>query len=404
MAGDCALNKVPKVKMVREELFRAPRLPAGQDICDLFTFEIGKATFLLITTLCQDRTQAGLNRLFRLSHQSFDPEPILTLEMHHPRNVALGPESSQGRWLWIADHGLDAPPFPGGHCSLYWISESGAVEEKTDPLLEALAFSFDGCIWEDPKARHTYLYQSNIGSVSPRLFRWKNRGDELEDLSTALPQNLLSRKDRYLVSRLLEVDSEAAYLFLGGDYSCPSQTPLATDAIMKIPFDGPVQLNMEATPPRMRANTWSTVEALTFDQGPEKALLTITHDFGFKEGFAEILVLQNNQRLKRHRHALPLPSLAGKETWISRAAIGDWDKDGQKDFVFYLRASAGSFNDSLNNLFLLRQHTNGPMEFIECVDRGFSSHFVGGFFVENELFQLRYDGVCEHTRFVPAEL
>jgi hypothetical protein len=385
-----------------EELFHAPP-PPDQPICDVFAFSLGKFTFVLVTGLCLDREKPALARLFRLESTPpylFDPEPVLTLSLFHPRNIALSPERDRARWMWIADHGPDHPPFPGGHSPLFRIHESGLVERRDDPLLARPEFSFDGALWESPGGHELYLYQCNTGVSSPRLLRWQGAEGGAMDLSERLPRPLLEKQERYLVSKVVKTDVLGVELFLGADYSCRSAPCLERDLILRIPFEGPARPARHALPPRLKDRTWSTVEALPMQRSPggPDSLLAIYHDLGFTEGTAEVLDFAGG-RLKRSRARLPLPSLAGERTWIARAAVGDFDGDGRKDIVLYLRSTDGAFPLSRNNLFLLRQNAAGRFEYALCQDTGSEAHFPGGFFVGDQLIQVRCDGRFQRTWF-----
>jgi hypothetical protein len=293
-------------------------------------------------------------------------------------------------------------PFPGGCCPLFLINEKGQVKEKRDPLLERLEFSFDGCIWENPATRDLFLYQSNIGQFSPKLFRWRSEDSPGEDLSSLLPSELVNREERFLVSRILTNDAIGTDIFLGGDYSCESQTKYGNDSVLRIGYSGQIERARDLFPPRLKDATWSTVEVKPFARNPtgDLALLVITHDFGFNEGAAEVLNLSHDRKaFIRPDRPLPLPSLEGTRSWIARAAIGDLDGDGRADIVLYLRSKDGPFPESSNNLMLLRQNKQGEFDYASCQASGYDTHFAGGFFLSGRLIQLRYDGLFEETRF-----
>lgn len=397
-----AWRKTQVAKLDRTELFKLPDWPRDQIMSDLYSFKIGQHVFLILTMLCEDRKRPGLTQIFRMSGNppfTFDPKPIAVFEFFHPRNIAITPEKDGARWLWVADHGEDFPPFPGGCSPLYRIYEDGRIEVKEDPELSQPEFSFDGCLWADASGRGLFLYQCNIGSSRPRLLYWSSLDEEAENLSHLLPQALVNGKERFLISRLIKQDENGVDLFLGADYSSPYQLTFDRDSLLRIGYDGEIERLEDAVPPRLRDKTWSTVESCLFRKTKDNdpSLLVITHDFGFTEGAVEILDIKSSQ-LERG-DSLPMPSMKGTQSWIARAAIGDVDGDGRNDIVLYLRATQGPYHDPQSNYVLLRQEANGQFAYATCQARGQDTHCVGGFFIGDRLIQLRYSGWFEEVSF-----
>lgn len=396
--------------VVRKDLAQIPPYPSGHqaDVSELFSFSVGVTKFLMVATICRDPNQRSPTWLFKLgsdSTQELKLELIHTLALFHPRNLAVGPEvkvgHERGRWLWIPDHGPDVPPYPMAAGPLFWVSENGEIEMKNDLLIDQVAFAFDGCIWANPENGDLFLYQCNIANTAPRLLRWKDPKKPMDDLSFRLPSELRVKREKYLVSRILSQDSEGVEIYLGADYSFEGQHTMERDLILRIPFQGVIERKAVDIPPRLKDKTWSTVEALPFSQSPQgqRSLLALYHDFGFKQGAAEVLTVGDQNQLTRSTVPLPLPSLAGKNVWIARAAIGDLSRSGHADIVLYLRATEGEFKFASTNLMVLRQNPSGGFSYASCQEGLLAHYYVGGFFWGDRFVQLRFDGVFESTRF-----
>jgi len=223
-------------------LFRLPEYPRDELPMDIFHFQIGGWVFFLVTAInMSSRAKPALSKIFRIhSADLLDADRakanfrlIKEIETYHPRNLAVGPEFGGARWIWIADHGADEPPFPGHWSPLYQVFEDGSVITHDDPLLRDKKFSFDGAIWANPKDRTHWLVQANIGTTQPRLLRWDGGTGSLEDVSASLPEGWRDARQKFLITRRFEKETEGARLYLGADTSGPSAHPFAEDRIMR---------------------------------------------------------------------------------------------------------------------------------------------------------------------------
>lgn len=396
----------------RQTLIQIPVLPRGQPPMDLLHFRIGDFVFLVVTELSVDK-DGDFSRVFRMLDRepwTIDPEPILTLPTFHPRNIAVGPEINGARWIWIADHGVDIPPYPGASSLLYRIHEDGSVERHNDPLLCEKNFSFDAAIWANPINGEHWLYQSNIGNTKVRLFKWDGEFGRISDFTNLLPEVLCETKRKFLVSRIISVNTNGVSLYMGADTSDTQMRGYESDAILDFCYDGYIAFRTGTpVPPRLKDPSWSTVEVEmeSFDQGANSDLLVLSHDHDFREGKAEILWRTPDGRFERSGSPLPIPSLFGEETWIARAAIGDVDRDGMMDVVLYLRPTVTWKNKPLNNVLVFRNCGNRRFENVSEEFSPGAGYFVGGFFGgvdRSNWIQLSSEGNIEVIRFKESNL
>ncbi|MGZ3688023.1 MAG: hypothetical protein ACXVBW_06975, partial [Bdellovibrionota bacterium] len=294
-------------------------------------------------------------------------------------------------------------PFPGGCSSLYRVHEDGKVEPFDPPLLRERRFSFDGAIWANPESGDHWLYQSNIGSAPhPVWMKW-DKHRNVTDLSAGLPQELHLGKRKFLVSRAVFPGEREMSLFMGVDTSGGGSDVLESDLILTLREDGTAGFDPDIRlPARLLDPTWSTVElaAEDYDGDGRIDLLLLYHDRDFREGIAEILwSTGKGSRLKRNSARLPIPPLAGEETWIARAASGDLFRDNRIHIALYLRPSRA---DTSRNLIFLRNRGERKFEDVTSLIGLGGERFVGGFFAgadRSHWIQLTYGGLVEAFRF-----
>jgi hypothetical protein len=393
----------------RHTIFQLPPLPQGQHPMDLLHFKVGEFVFLVVTALnVSSRVDPSLTRIFRMLDRepwTVDPEPILTVEAFHPRNIAIGPEIKGARWIWLADHGIDFPPYPGASSPLYRIHEDGRVESHDDPVLKQQCFSFDGAIWSHPVSGEHWLYQSNIGGSKIRLLKWDGEFGKVSDVSNLLPTHSKDSKRKFLVSRIIGKNEKGVSIFLGADTSDPKiRNNYEADEILDFGWSCAFRKG-NPLPPRLMDSSWSTVEAICedFDKPGSGDLLVLCHDYAFREGTAEILWKTPSGNFERSDIKLPVLLGDGKEeAWVARAAIGNVSRSDKLDIVLYWRATSAWKEKGRNNIIVLRNCGNRRFRDISEEFSFGPGYFTGGFFTgedKSNLIQLNHFGRIEILNF-----
>jgi hypothetical protein len=356
---------------------------------DFLDFRVGSQIFLFISAINEKRDQPALCRIFKLVQEPelrLDPKPIFSKLYFHARNVAVMQSTDQSAWFWVADHGIDIRPFPGGHSPLFQIFADGSVIEYKTPLLEIDQFSFDGCIWSHPQDGSTWLFQCNIGRNPPRLLRWVNHPQDMTDESFLLPQVLQDQSRRFLVSRVLEASEKRIVIYLGNDDSLenPVQS-FPKDALLEISWCSDehtrnlkVQINEDVLPDRPRDPSWSTVEFLRRSD----LWLLLTHNRGWSEGAAAVYKVCFKDQSFYRIQIRDFPDLATTKHWVARAAISP----SARSIILYLRNAAGTpIQGSTNNTLWLQNSSTTDQLFKSNKAEFGSGYYVGGFFLTDDV-------------------
>ena len=113
--------------------------------------------------------------------------PVDTLNTVHPRNVPFGDLNADGLPdMFIADHGWDAPPFPGEQNRLYLSRPGGGWRDATSELPRLSDFSHSAAIGDIRGLGTPDIVVGNIVSILPYVLL--NDGDETFSLDrSSLP-------------------------------------------------------------------------------------------------------------------------------------------------------------------------------------------------------------------------
>ena len=145
-----------------------------------------------------------------------------------PRRIVVADFNNDGRPdIFIADHGYDAPPYPGGQSRLLLSTPDGHYVDSSGNLPQQLAFTHSATAADIDGSGHVALYLGNIGRQPPQLLLNDGSGHftissgRLPSAQTDLSVNT------YVSSQFVDVNGDSCPdLVLGSDQGNQSQVLL----------------------------------------------------------------------------------------------------------------------------------------------------------------------------------
>ncbi|MCC2547120.1 FG-GAP-like repeat-containing protein [Hymenobacter sp. BT175] len=255
-----------------------------------------------------------------------------TSTMVHPRDFAVADFNGDNRAdLFIADHGTDVMPFPGGQNRLYLQNSGGQLVEAASNIPAIDDFSHHVAVADVDNDGDQDLYVCNIYNqqrVGPRLLL-NNGAGQFTVNTSRLPARIASMTDVYMASRFADIDRDNDQdLVLGAldGSGLPNDLILLNDGAGNF-VPGP------ALPNRYGGPTWGTVAISVFDvnndQWPDLLLSTLNQ---YQTCQLQLLVNNRNGTFTDYTARIP-QSWPTTNAWIKWIETADFNNDGWTDFV-----------------------------------------------------------------------
>ena len=160
----------------------------------------------------------GAGNFVKATKEVFADTPLVTTSA---RDWSIEDFNGDGRAdLFIADHGQDHDPFPGGQSLILIQNENGQLIDETQTRLpQMLAFTHSVATGDIDRDGDIDIYMGNIWSsvqIGPRFYINDGNGFFIED-TTRIPGEMTRLERKFTASLLLDVDQNGDLdLVLGG--------------------------------------------------------------------------------------------------------------------------------------------------------------------------------------------
>ncbi len=255
----------------------------------------------------------------------------------HPRDFTVADFNGDNRNdLFIADHGTDLSPFPGGQNKLFFQNSSGQlIESSAGNIPTQLDFTHNTCSADIDNDGDQDLYVCNIygnTQVGPRLLI--NNGTGGFTVNTAkLPANIVNLTDVYMASRFTDIDNDGDKdLILGAI----DNSGLVQDAVLINNGAGTFTLAPNALPNRYGNANWGTVSIAAADinnDGYNDLIMSTLYQYQNCE--LQLLVNNRNGTFSDSTQNIT-QNWPTTNAWIKWVETADFNNDGWMDFVVAL--------------------------------------------------------------------
>lgn len=312
---------------------------------------------------------------------TFPPEAV----HFHARNGATLPGARVPSFL-IADHGLDADPFPGGVSTLYELI-SGKWEGKK--LFPQLAFHFDVAVTGNIIPDSYLAAFTNLNQPHSTLSKISKTG-EIIPIDIPLPEDLSFHN--YMTLKFVDLNKDGIdELLVGG------RGEGAKNSILEF-SNGRFQYT-SVQPPPPKFGGWESVmlEACDLDGLGNMDLIILSHDKSITQGAIEILRLGSGgyTPLKLPPEIDCLWQVPGQ--WIHRVKPVNAFHSTRKDLLLTLRRSDYGVPHDFEQVILLKNEGNGIFSWPRRRDSFLKTLVLGADVVVNDegkpnLLVINFDG------------
>lgn len=274
----------------------------------------------------------------------------------HPRHLTFTDiNGDKKNDIWIADHGKDYPPYPGGFPSLF-ISNGVTFDDKSS-LVEASkpAFSFfsdagDIDVDGNPELLLVNAKKTTPG-VSPQLFKLQN--GRFKVIKNALPE----LEHSYLTGIFLDYDLDGDLdLFLGGLEAFSGHSNSLDDLLLI--NDGKGTFKVQEKLPRKEplwGTTFVTTVDLDLDGRPD--IVSSIYPEGSKRGDVQVRLNTSSgwQEIQIPFYQKNIPF----DFFVSSISVGDFSGSKLPDILIILRSGAGAKQNNFQKVRYYEQSSVG---------------------------------------------
>ena len=252
-----------------------------------------------------------------------------------PRDFAVDDFNGDNKTdLFIADHGTDISPFPGGQNRLFLQNGSGnLVESSIGNIPMVLDFTHNIAVADIDGDNDIDVYLCNLGNqnnTGPRLLINNGNGQFTVNTSN-LPSNIINLSPQYMSSRFADIDLDNDFdLILGAaDYSAVSK-----DLVLLNNGSGVFSIS-NALPQRYGGSTWGTVSIAVIDANndtwPDLIMSTL---YQYQTCQLQLLINNKNGTFSDSTQNIPQnwPTTLSN-IWIKMVKTADFNNDGWMDFL-----------------------------------------------------------------------
>jgi hypothetical protein len=252
----------------------------------------------------------------------------------HPRDFTVADfNGDQKEDLFIADHGTDVSPFPGGQNRLYLQNANGKLVESSSGNIPMITdFTHNAASADVDKDGDIDIYECNIYNqmqTGPRLLLNNGTGQFTMNVSH-IPANIANLSNKYMASRFSDIDKDGdPDLILGAN----DNSAIAKDAILKNDGTGIFTIATNALPNRYGNSNWGTVAIAVADlnnDGYDDLLMSTLYQYQTCQ--IQILINKKDGTFSDSTKNI-VQSWGTTNTWIKWIETADFNNDGWMDFV-----------------------------------------------------------------------
>jgi len=280
----------------------------------------------------------------------------------HPRAFAVADFTGDGRSdFFIADHGSDLAPYPGGQSRLLVQTADGRlVDETAARLPPGVAFTHGVAAGDIDDDGDVDVYMCNIwgaGQVGPRFYVNDGTGHFTAD-TTRIPEAISNLSERYTACAFADVDGDGDLdLVLGGHPGMGPSAPARDLALLNDGAGSFTRAPAEMMPPRYGGPTWGAVaiSVSDFDGDGWEDLLMVLVDANYGATRLQLLLHTPGGYVDASANIPQAwPTTGCDQPWVKWALPADVNNDGWMDFAttgncigphLFLNAGNGVFVD-----------------------------------------------------------
>ncbi len=265
-----------------------------------------------------------------------DDFPVFITE--HARHL-IPIELKVGRGFIFADHGLDAPPFPGAFPRIILKQKNGTWKEFTKELFPQSA-SFNFHITKiDTDKNGPDIFVSVVGDArkGQGSYLLKNDGHDHFTVSDKIPEDLRNGDVCFMTNHTADLNGDGGKeIIIGGCDRAPGTRMAARDRILRV-VNGSLEYAPEdSIPLRAKDESWGTVSLTSGDLNKDghTDIVAAVHNFGFTEGAIQVHINTGvNLKFRSIDQKILEPVEKGKTSFIPWVRLGDIDGDGLPEIL-----------------------------------------------------------------------
>jgi len=333
-------------------------------------------------------------------------------ETVHPREIVIDDFNGDGRPdVFIADHGLDAEPFPGNQNTLLLSTSSGLYIDATSNLPQQSDFTHSATAADIDQDGDVDIYVGNFLSeedVPPQV--WLNNGSGVFTVSAdALPVPQADEFGKnFTTCHFVDVNNDGHIdLVLGGDggaFSARNSVVLINDGSGRFGSQLPIELPEKGFGPNTISLDLQSAD-LNYD-GFQDLFINSTKGVPFYVGRHFQVLINNQDGSFRDETPSLLPQDDNNLGWILYLHLVDVDFDCDVDFFTDNGSAILYENDGLGKFTALEPALN-TFEFIQPIDldgdggidfvtKGAPSYFLGRAIGTNAAAPANFPSKCDN--------